>query len=240
MKHFVLRITNGYFPHDSIPINLAEGDLGLFDNEQEYWSNEEQRLQRGFDRYLSSIHGITTEGKRLAVFAIAPQPLLVKLGSLIGSLRNVDVYQKHREPKETWEWLNIEAKNNLFIAEPREKANGAPTLIFAISADAIVDNVVSQLGEKSENIWVVRAEDPKFTWCTSKEHQALFRDKARSVLNLVKKKCPSEDIHVYMAVPNSLAVEFGRLWMPKADASLLLYDIDRETKLYNMVLKIVN
>jgi hypothetical protein len=35
-------------------------------------------------------------------------------------------------------------------------------------------------------------------------------------------------IHVFPALPSSLAVETGRVWMPKADPKLIIYDQQRE------------
>jgi hypothetical protein len=36
-------------------------------------------------------------------------------------------------------------------------------------------------------------------------------------------------IHVFPAVPVSAAVEFGRVWMPKADLPMVIYDQHRAT-----------
>lgn len=86
----------------------------------------------------------------------------------------------------------------------------------------------------------MEASSPNYNWCANKAQQQQFRDTSRRILDAIRLRNAGEEIHVYMAMPNSLAVEFGRVWMSKADAPLLLYDIDRITKRYNKVLKIEN
>ena len=39
----------------------------------------------------------------VSIFAIAPQPLLILLGSLLTELHDVDIYQRHRI-NNTWIW----------------------------------------------------------------------------------------------------------------------------------------
>lgn len=228
------------YPACREPINLCGSDYGMVDSDSGYWAVENTRLETHFRERVFNGNENIRQIQDYSVFALAPQPLLVRLGTLLESKTTVHVYQRHREPKETWEWLPSEYHDELCITGPQPESRGFPVLILAISADAIIENVRSQLSDCSENIWVVKASNPNYSWCANRFQQRHFRETVRCVLNIIKNQCPGEPIHVFMAMPNSLAIEFGRLWMPKADSSLLLYDIDRETKLYNMVLKIVN
>jgi hypothetical protein len=52
-----------------------------------------------------------------------------------------------------------------------------------------------------------------------------FRKLARTALAAIKAANPTcGAIHVFPAVPVSIAVELGRVWMPKADLPLIVYD----------------
>ena len=233
-------IDDHMYPANHEPINLKSTDLGIGDNEEAFWTVEANRLCNLFSKKVYNGNEGTREIQNYSVFALAPQPLLVKLGSLLENKTTIHIFQRHREPKETWSWPESDYQDNLLIVEPNMRAIGVPVLVFAISAKAIVTCVKKQLKNITDNIWIVEASLPNYNWCANKAQQQHFRNISRRVLDAIRLRNPGEGIHVYMAMPNSLAVEFGRVWMPKADAPLLLYDIDRITKQYNKVLKIEN
>lgn len=233
-------IDDHMYPPNHEPINLKSTDLGIGDNEEAFWNVETNRLCNLFRKMVFNGSEGAREIQNYSVFALAPQPLLVKLGSLLENKATIHIFQRHREHKETWSWPKSDYQDKLLISEPDRTAVGDPVLIFAISAKAIVSCVKKQLKNITDNIWIVEASSPNYHWCANKVQQQQFRDISRRVLDGIRLRNPGQEIHVYMAMPNSLAVEFGRVWMPKADAPLLLYDIDRITKHYNKVLKIEN
>lgn len=53
-----------------------------------------------------------------------------------------------------------------------------------------------------------------------------FRQITRMALKEIK-DAGLADIKVFMAMPNACAVEVGRVWMPKADLPMHLYDYNR-------------
>jgi hypothetical protein len=59
------------------------------DSEKDYWAIEEDNLRRAFQSELRPL--VRAAGAHLSVFAIAPQPLLLLLGRLLGDLPEVDV-----------------------------------------------------------------------------------------------------------------------------------------------------
>lgn len=233
-------IDDHMYPANHEPINMKSTDLGIGDNEEAFWNVEATRLCNLFRKMVYNGSEGAREIQNYSVFALAPQPLLVKLGSLLENKTTIHIFQRHREPEETWSWPKSDYQDKLYISEPDRMAVGAPVLIFAISAKAIVNCVRNQLKDISDNIWIVEASSPNYNWCANKAQQQQFRDTSRRILDAIRLRNAGEEIHVYMAMPNSLAVEFGRVWMSKADAPLLLYDIDRITKRYNKVLKIEN
>jgi len=57
----------------------------------------------------------------------------------------------------------------------------------------------------------------------------LFRQQFRLLLDRVKARHGQDVVlHVFPAVPLSVAVEIGRVWMPKADLPLCIYDQNRK------------
>jgi hypothetical protein len=56
------------------------------------------------------------------------------------------------------------------------------------------------------------------------------RQTLRGLLNEIKAAHgEAEEIAVFPAVPVSVAVEIGRVWMPKADLPMTIYDQNRAT-----------
>ena len=47
-------------------------------------------------------------------------------------------------------------------------------------------------------------------------------------------------LHLFPAVPVSIAVEIGRVWMPKADLPLRIYDQNPRTGGFSMTFDITN
>ena len=88
-----------------------------------YWNAEETNLcEQVKEQILPRMR--RGEAKHYSVFALAPQPLLIKFGTMINDLQNVRVYQKHREPN-TWKWLDDGPVWQIELIEPSRR-NGIP------------------------------------------------------------------------------------------------------------------
>jgi hypothetical protein len=74
-------------------------------------------------------------------------------------------------------------------------------------------------------IWELTAPAPHNDIMYRAEDLAGFRQNLRRVFDAVK-AAHGEDatVHVFPALPVSAAIEVGRVWMPKADLPLLIYD----------------
>ena len=88
------------YPEENPAIELSLKNSSFYDNQTMYWEIESNQLKNQFKdtvkRKLES-----GDNKYLLVFALAPQPLLILLGTLISDIYPADVYQLHREPT-TW------------------------------------------------------------------------------------------------------------------------------------------
>lgn len=72
----------------------------------------------------------------------------------------------------------------------------------------------------------------------AKEQLSLFRKAFRRLLNAIKDKHGKDaEIHICPAVPVSVAIEIGRVWMPKADLPLIIYDRKREGSTFQKTLQ---
>jgi len=195
------------------------------DHTESYWRIEDENLITQFKKEVEFIKG-NHETQHFSVFGLAPQPLLVRLGTLLSDLYNTEIYQLHREPS-TWNWLPHETEVNHTIHQAT--GNGKTVALkFELSATIIDDRVNKVLGDGCE-IWSITHEAPNNDYLRSKKHLQDFRVQMRKAFDRIKAK-HGEDatIHIFPAMPVSAAIELGRVWMPKADLPMILYDQNRK------------
>ena len=70
---------------------------------------------------------------------------------------------------------------------------------------------------------------PHNDFMKSRDQLSLFRQAFRRLLDTIKAENGQDVLlHVFPAVPVSVAVEVGRVWMPKADLPMRVYDQNRQ------------
>lgn len=77
------------------------------------------------------------------------------------------------------------------------------------------------------SIWEITIDTPKTDFLRSKQMLYDFGRKVELVLDEITKICKGQTIDLYLAVPVACAIEFGRVWMKKANAPLNIYDFDQ-------------
>jgi hypothetical protein len=186
-----------------------------------FWLEQRRELQYEFDR---QIRGPIERGDitHLSVFAIAPQPLLVQLGVLLGDITPVDTFQRHREPS-TWAWPVDGSPSSIAVTAP-DRATGMPALALSVSATITTDRITRVLGDDIA-VWSVTVPAPNSDVVKNRQTLIDFRQAVRPLLDRIKAQHGhTTPVHVFPALPVSLALELGRARMPKADAPWVLYD----------------
>ncbi len=213
------------YPAEIVPLSLGLKNSSFEDTNDEFWSIESQQLRNMFELSVRS-RLRASDISHLSVFAIAPQPLLILLGSLLSDIPAADVYQLHREPP-GWRWQSQPEDFDYVVEEPGE-AIGCPALVFALSATITDVRVHAVLG-KEVSIWRVTILSPHNDFLKSRPQSRVFRQTARSVMDRIKARHGEQAvIRVFPAMPVALAVEFGRILMPKADLPLQIYDENKK------------
>ena len=194
------------------------------DHEPQFWKIQSENLQRQFSRKVRDRIEAREVG-HLSVFALAPQPLLMELGRLLCDIVPVDVYQLHREPQ-GWRWPGDSGRVTFRVRRP-ESAPGPVALVLALSGTVKDRRIVDVLGHDAR-IWAIEAQEPHNDALKRREDLTQFRRLVRSMLNQIKAAHGEREvIHVFPALPVSAAIEVGRVWMPKADLPLVVYDQNR-------------
>ncbi|NKL98445.1 MULTISPECIES: HNH endonuclease [Rhizobium] len=205
-------------------IDLEMLGLSLDDADEQYWQIQQGNLQRQFaDKIRGRIE--RQQITHASVFALAPQPLLIELGRQLCDILPAEVHQRHREPA-TWKWQNDTPSIKLQTATPSE-IHPTVALILGLSASVSQDRIVSVLGDEV-SVWSITAKSPHNDIMRNAGDLSRFRQELRRLFDRIKSvHGEGATINVFPALPVSAAVEVGRVWMPKADLPLNVFDQNR-------------
>jgi len=187
-----------------------------------FWDPAHENLQTDYEHVRRRIR--SGEIKHLSVFALAAQPLLIRLGALLGDIVRAEVYQLHREPAPSWKWpTQAPAAPGVEIRRP-SSTNGPPALVLAFSAPVTAERIVSVLGPGAA-IWTLTVPSPHKEIVKSPAQLSEMRGLFSRVFDEIKAVHGQDTLlHVFPVMPVSLAVELGRARSPKAEMPWRIYD----------------
>ena len=212
------------YPAEGRAIHLDVKGCQFQDHEEAYWTFQQQNLARQFhDRIVGRIE--SGDIRHLSVFGLAPQPLLIEFGRLLCDICPSDVHQLKREPK-GWGWLT-NGDPIRFVTSSSNVNARIVALKLALSA-TVTDDRIHRVLEPGTPIWSITAEGPNNDIMRRAEDLRTYRRLLRRIFDEIKAVCGSgAEVHVFSVLPVSAAIETGRVWMPKADLPLVLYDENR-------------
>lgn len=179
-------------------------------------------------------------GKRLSVFAIAPIPLLVHFGKLLGDLADIDLYQKHRVGR-PWRWREeVDRSNdfyNVMCPEPSGIEDKPVALLLSVSEVVNRARVKGALGTDPVTYEII-AKDSSRDFLRSRERLHAFSIELRKLLCLIRDNHPKDQpIHVFGALPAPLAIELGRNLKP-FDAPFYIYEYEKAHRRFEYALTV--
>lgn len=210
-----------HYPVDEAPIRLSM-ICSHEDKSEEFWESESTHLSKVFSNQIEP-RIADNNPAHFSLFALAPMPLLIKLGALFTDKISVDVYQPIREPK-TWRWQTAPDNFKFNVIQPGS-FDYPPALVMSLSAKIDHQRVKDILGE-NVTIWELTVDE---VFChndfiKSPEQLSKFRESLRKLVAAIKEKHGITELSVFPAIPVSCAVEMGRIRMPKADMPWVIYD----------------
>ncbi len=88
-------------------------------------------------------------------------------------------------------------------------------------------------------LWKISYPSPHNDILHTKQQAGAFRAAARRLMDRIKARHGQEaTIHVFPAMPVALAVELGRIIMPKADLPLRIYDENRSSGGFSVAIEL--
>ena len=216
-------ITPEHYPARENPIRLSP-DLKLYDHEETFWDLLSNDLERRIVPYEPEI-----QDKHISLFAVAPQPLLFKLGTLLNRNYDVDVRQSQGDIS-SWHWQGDTKSIELQLVEhpPQGNACEKAALIIEITA-RLSDEEVAVLFNDCRTYRIV-ANVCSPAAIKSKADLRAVADKYREVLNKIRLECAQNvKIALLPIAPASVSIEAGRQLM-KGDPAVTIYDRNFQTK----------
>lgn len=208
------------YPAEPHPIALGLQNSAVTDRDAVYWQSEALQLERLF---AQQVKPRLAQGHvdHLSVFALAPQPLLMKLGYLLSDIPAAEVFQLHREPPD-WCWHADPVDFDYVVSEPAS-FTGRPALVFSLSATVTGERIERVLPNAA--IWKMTVPVPDNDFLKGRGQAQLFRERVRHLLDRIKTvHGQTARLSVFPVMPVALAVDFGRVIMPKADLKMEIYD----------------
>ena len=227
-----------FYPAESTALELGLKNSSYQDSQDNFWDIERDHLHANFAKIIKS-RIANDDIQHLSVFALAPQPLLVELGRLLSDIPTTEVFQLHREPQQTWRWQNDGTQIEFVLTEPKETMqNNVVSLKLALSATVTDKRIQDALGSDI-SIWSITANNPHNDILRHRSDLRKLRSLLRVTFDRIKVVHGEDaEIHVFPVLPVSAAIEVGRVWMPKADLSMIVYDQNSKKGGFCQALKI--
>ncbi len=224
------------FPAETNCIELSLKNSSNKDDDPNFWPIEVSNLENLFERKIALLRAERTV-KHYSIFGIAPQPLLIKLGTLLGDIYAADVYQLKKEPP-TWQWLEDDQPDLVFHIQRPSIKTDLVALKFSLSASVSDERIKTVLGEEC-SIWEFTIDNPNNDFLKKKEELSNFRTLVRGLMDEIKFVHGEKvNLHVFPVMGVSTAIEFGRTWNPKSQLPLILYDQNVKTGGFSRAFKI--
>lgn len=199
------------------------------DNENEYFNNIKQEISRFVNTYIRQRSQSSKIG-HLSIFPLASIPSLVHFGCEIGELIPSDIYQHHRDTM-SWRWQTIEEDFQYIVEETNLSEINSKSVVINLSLSGIIQpNEVEQAMIVPYHTYKITIPQPDRDYLKSKEQLDLFKVKIRALLQKIREVHGGDcEIHLFAAIPASVAVSFGQIILPKSDPLIHVYEHNRES-----------
>lgn len=193
-----------------------------------FWSIGETTIRKQMSRFYE-----TPFDKQLthhvSVFALAPIPLLMVLGSTLSDKVPTALFQRHRD-SESWNWKSVGDAVS-FETKRVQVGTHSDRVALVVSLSGVVSR--SDLPSHIDDSYAIYAIEPINTKPNTgildiEASLQAFRTTYQQTMRLIDSEHPSlKTVDLFPAVPAPAAVAMGRDLLPKRDPVLVVYDFDK-------------
>ena len=211
------------FPASSnfIEIDLTHG--AYRDCEENYFRDKQKEISRLVETKVKQRSDIN----HLSVFAFASMPLLIHFGYELGDTISADIYQRHRSTN-SWKWQDEDMSEFQYVIEENLLEDEAETGIVALNlslSGTIRDEEINSALDKPHSYYKLTIANPNPNFLKSEEQLDLFKAEMRTLLRRIRETHGHNcEIHLFPAIPLSVAVSIGFILLPKIDPKIHVYE----------------
>lgn len=217
----------------------TEIDLSKIPDEGDaFYAVAAKQIKRQIERVVSDV--IEEEKtNHISFFALAPMPLLVLAGNLLGNKIPTDLFQRHRDA-ENWTWKTDGKSAEYKFEKIREGTDDKVILILSLSGKIHPEKLPAEIVEDA-NVYEITLDgaSPNPNFLRRQQDLTAFKDIYQLALREIGSRHGKlGKLHLFPAVPAPVAVLCGRELMPKIDPVLAVYDDDKRHGGYRMILEV--
>jgi len=204
-----------------------------------YWDTAMQCIrQRVQELYEPGMDGHRTQ--HISLFALAPIPLLVYLGSRLSNKIPVKLYQRHRDT-ETWAWESDgEPVQYRFHLRQDGSDRSRVGLLLALSGAIDLATIPEEIRSGAYLYEITLAGGvPRPQFLRLYQDLLNFKDVYEtSRRTILRDHRAVPELHLFPAVPAPIAVTCGRELLPGVDPAIIVYDNDKTKGGFTYILRI--
>ncbi len=205
-------------------IRFDELNIKLGDNSQLIWQTWKSQQTQYFEEIIEP--AIQSDPERQVVyFGLAPIPLCMHLGYLIGDLKSVDIFQRHHKKDNYWHWEGGDISKPISKGIPSKisKAKGSAiirlgtyTTISPKSTEGVIKNPISEVD--------ITVKKPAPDLLKSMEEARSYADSFFMAVKSICENCPeTTEINLFASVPCGLAFLMGKRVQKNAHLRIIAY-----------------
>lgn len=205
----------------------------------------DRKLNTHFEKVVDEINSVFEQLKKrhnnkeienLSVFAFGPMPLIMYLGKCLGDTIPSSIYQPNRDTTDSeklWKWqkkgkstLKLNVQNLKF--EKNKNVGLVLSLSDKVSEDKYRDSISNDY-----SLYEISVDKPHTRIIERKSDLMSFGLVFRSLLNKIQENHGKDCIiHVFPAIPISIAFQCGKELLPTKDPKIYVYEYLNDLKTY--------
>ena len=189
-----------------------------------YWQTGRDTIQERVLRFYERLR--QTDCTNISVFALAPIPFLVFLGTCLSNKYPTMLFQRHRDVDD-WTWKQGEEPVEYESHIVREGTDPSKVALLLSLSGAIPRGDYASTFDGAFTVYEIAPDgvEPSFDHLRVRDSLEAFRSRYRDTLQrIVAEHDSAQKIHVLPALPAPAGVAVGLDWMRKTHPTLVVYD----------------
>ncbi|MGO4719013.1 SAVED domain-containing protein [Stenotrophomonas sp. 2MCAF14_2] len=205
------------------PVEVDVDASGYEPQSAEYWLH----VLTAIRQKVRMLQARPESDRAIALFGLADMPALMVMGFALGHSSELYPFQWDRHAQ-SWQFPDKDAPACVFDIKWPTHWDGPVALVFSLSGVIEPERICTALNHDQPSVIHVTVDRPRLDLVQGPATIDAFRAKVASVVAQLETQLPkTAPIHVFPAMPASLAMAFGIAVKPKVSFPFHVYDADK-------------